>query len=269
MSKPVIIITYARSLMALTVAQSVRPIAGRLIGVDSVDWTVLGFSGLCDETRCIPDPNETPEDYVAALVALSRECREETGGPVLVMPVFEDTPLLAAHREAFADGVTIAAPSADAIAQVHPKDRLARSAEDWGVPAPKTQILTDPDAAQAPQIEDAWHHDREERREERLQVVPQEEVLLPRLADDRGGEDRVLPVAERLAAQDGEGVRLRVVAVVIPEGSLLTSLSKRSLADEGELCAGEEVMAAERVGAGLKLVTLEESSEEQLGDVLR
>lgn len=155
MSKPVIIITYARSLMALTVAQSVRPLAGRLIGVDSVDWTVLGFSGLCDETRCIPDPNETPDDYVEALAALSRECLEETGGPVLVMPVFEDTPLLAARRDAFPRGVTIAAPSAEAIAQVHPKDRLARSAEDWGVPAPKTHVLTDPAAAQSAEVEDA------------------------------------------------------------------------------------------------------------------
>jgi len=121
----------------------------------------------------------------------------------------------------------------------------------------------------APEVEDAGHDDGEERREERLEVVPQEEVLLPRLTDDRGGEDRVLPVAERLAAQDREGVRLRVVAVVIPEGSLFTSLSKRGLADEGELCACEEVMSAERVGAGLELVSLEKPSEEQLGDVLR
>lgn len=155
MTKPVIIITYARSLMALTVAQSVRPITGRLIGVDSVDWTVLGFSRLCDETRCIPDPNETPNDYVQALAALSRECLEETGGPVLVMPVFEDTPLLAEHRDAFPAGVTVAAPPAKAIAQVHPKDRLARSVEAWGVPAPETQVLTEPDAAQRPDVEDA------------------------------------------------------------------------------------------------------------------
>ena len=35
----IFIITYARSLMALTVGQSLRPVAGRLIGVDSVEWT--------------------------------------------------------------------------------------------------------------------------------------------------------------------------------------------------------------------------------------
>jgi predicted ATP-grasp superfamily ATP-dependent carboligase len=155
MTEPVIIITYARSLMALTVAQSVRPMAGRLIGVDSVDWTVLAFSGLCDETRRIPDPNDAPDDYIAALAELSRNCREETGAPVLIMPVFEDTPLLAEHRGAFPDGVTIAAPPAEAIAQVHPKDRLARSATSWGVPAPDTQVLTDPDPARRPDVEDA------------------------------------------------------------------------------------------------------------------
>ena len=142
MSKPTIIITYARSLMALTVGQSLRPIAGRLIGVDSVEWTVLGFSRLCDDNRRVPDPGETPEAYVEALVELSREFLDE--GPVLIMPVFEDASLLAKHRDRFADGVVIAASPAEAIDQVDPKDRLAHSLESWDVPAPVTDVFEAP-----------------------------------------------------------------------------------------------------------------------------
>lgn len=142
MPKPVIIITYARSLMALTVGQSLRPIAGRMIGVDSVEWTVLGFSRLCDESRRIPDPSGAPLDYVEALVELSREFIDQ--GPVLIMPVFEDASLLAKHRDRFPEGVVIAASPAEAIAQVEPKDRLARSVEAWNVPAPVTDVFEAP-----------------------------------------------------------------------------------------------------------------------------
>ncbi|WP_417484685.1 ATP-grasp domain-containing protein [Maricaulis salignorans] len=142
MTKPTIILTYARSLMALTVGQSLRPIAGKLIGVDSVEWTVLGFSRLCDDIRRVPDSNTEPEAYVEALIALSREFLDE--GPVLLMPVFEDAPLLSLHRDRFPEGVTIAATSMASIDQVHPKDRLARSVEKWGVPAPATDVVEAP-----------------------------------------------------------------------------------------------------------------------------
>ncbi|WP_339743609.1 ATP-grasp domain-containing protein [uncultured Maricaulis sp.] len=142
MPKPVIIITYARSLMALTVGQSLRPIAGKLIGVDSVEWTVLGFSRLCDEHRHLPDPGSRPQDYVEALVALSEEFLDQ--GPVLIMPVFEDAPLLARNRDKFPKGVTIAASPAAAMDQVYPKDKLARSVAEWGVPAPATDVVETP-----------------------------------------------------------------------------------------------------------------------------
>lgn len=142
MAKPVIIITYARSLMALTVGQSLRPMAGTLIGVDSVEWTVLGFSRVCNEYRRLPDYGRRPQDYVEALVALSEEFLAE--GPVLIMPVFEDAPLLARNRDKFPEGVTIAASPAEAMDQVYPKDRLARSVEKWGVPAPVTDVVETP-----------------------------------------------------------------------------------------------------------------------------
>tara|TARA_R110000868_G_scaffold2384_6_gene17719 strand:- start:27673 stop:29064 length:1392 start_codon:yes stop_codon:yes gene_type:complete len=153
MAKPVIIITYARSLMALTVGQSLRSMAARMIGVDSVDWTVLGFSRLCDEHRRVPDYTSRPQDYVSALVELSREFLEE--GPVLIVPVFEDATLLARHRDDFPDGVMIAAAPASASDQVYPKDKLARAVAEWDVPAPVTDIVEAPVEAGTCQYQNA------------------------------------------------------------------------------------------------------------------
>ncbi|MHA6288176.1 ATP-grasp domain-containing protein [Maricaulis sp. CAU 1757] len=142
MSKPTIIITYARSLMALTVAQSVRPVGGTIVGVDSVDWTALGFSKVCDETVCVPDWREEPDAYVDALVELAGQYSAD--GPVLLMPIFEDTPLLARNRDRFPEGVILAAPPIEAIDKVDPKDRLAANVSSWGVAAPVTDVVKAP-----------------------------------------------------------------------------------------------------------------------------
>jgi hypothetical protein len=57
--------------------------------------------------------------------------------------------------------------------------------------------------AVGPEVLHVRHHDREQRREQLLQVVADEEVLLAGLADHGRRPDRVLAVGERFDVEHG------------------------------------------------------------------
>ena len=54
-----------------------------------------------------------------------------------------------------------------------------------------------------PEPLDSGHHEREERRQQLLQQIADEEVLLPWLADDGGRIDRVGPMRDPLTSKTG------------------------------------------------------------------
>ena len=70
-----------------------------------------------------------------------------------------------------------------------------------------------------PEIADARHDQGEERREEFLQVVADEEVFLPRLADHGRRVDRISSMKDGFDVKDRVVVSEGVVAVVISEGA--------------------------------------------------
>ncbi|KPP82187.1 MAG: hypothetical protein HLUCCA04_05505 [Oceanicaulis sp. HLUCCA04] len=140
MTKPVVIITYARSLMSLTVAESCRELAGRIVAADSVDMTPLGFSKNCDEAIITADSRTDPEAFITDMV---EACAKYAENGVVIMPVFEEMELLARARDRFPAHVTIAAPDADAISKVTPKHHLAETVSGTGIPAPATERIGD------------------------------------------------------------------------------------------------------------------------------
>src|SRR5262249_27204453 len=115
-----------------------------------------------------------------------------------------------------------------------------------------------------PEIHDARHHEGEERREEPLQVLAEEEVLLPRLADDRRGQDRVAPAVDALELEDRIVGRGGVVAVVIPERPFEAARLRRDAADERGLRVRDEAVRRARRADEGELLTEEEGCEEEL-----
>ena len=141
--KTIALITYGRSLMALTMAESVRPLTDRIIGLDTIGLTPLSFSKYCDETRTISAPSE-PEAYVDDIAAI---CREFCDDRVLILPGFEDMECLAEHRDRLPRNASLAAPEYASIRQVTPKHRFARLVDEHGINAPLTKILESEDEA--------------------------------------------------------------------------------------------------------------------------
>jgi predicted ATP-grasp superfamily ATP-dependent carboligase len=73
--------------------------------------------------------------------------RPEAGRPYVLLPIYRDTRFYARHRERFeAAGIRVAAPDAEALARIHPKDALARTLRELDVPAPRTWLPEDLDS---------------------------------------------------------------------------------------------------------------------------
>lgn len=140
MTKPVVFITYARSLMSLTVAESCRELAQRIVAVDSVDMTPLAFSKNCDDSIVTADVRSDPDGFVDDLV---NACSRYADEAIVIIPVFEETALLARERHRFPEHVTIAAPDTKAIGKVTPKHQLAETVSGSAIPAPDTELIGD------------------------------------------------------------------------------------------------------------------------------
>ena len=147
--KTVAIITYGRSLMALTMAESVQPIVDRVVGVDTIGLTALSFSKYCDETRTVCDPSEE-QAYTQAIAEICGDFAEAT---VIVLPGFEDMEALARHRALLPANAKLAAPGQDAIEQVTPKHHFAKLVKANDINAPETEVFeTEDEARRKPEI---------------------------------------------------------------------------------------------------------------------
>ncbi len=136
-----VIITYGRSLMALVAARSLAERGVEVIGCDSVNLTVLSFSKHVSQTFTHPDFEREPEAALQALERAVLEYAPDDGRPYVLLPMFRETKFLAKHRERFEPLIKIAAPDAQSISAVHPKDNLARLVESADLAAPKTHVF--------------------------------------------------------------------------------------------------------------------------------
>ena len=109
-----------------------------------------------------------------------------------------------------------------------------------------------------------------ERREQLLQEVPQEEILLTRLADHGGGQDRVATAQHPVCGSGKTGSRAseRVVPVVVTEGSLGSTLAAGELAHQAELGLATSTRQWSERGCALSGIfspLQQEAREQELG----
>ena len=150
-----VILTYGRSLMSVVAARSLAQRDVNIIGVDSVDYTALRFSRHCARYELSPDAGDEPELYVDFLAQLPQDVAAETGAPVVLMPMFRDARLVAAHRDRFDAQVHLTVPDRASIEAVHPKDQFQRFCDEAGLPVPDTTIVASPDALDPDALDNA------------------------------------------------------------------------------------------------------------------
>src|SRR5262245_40234399 len=133
-----VILTYARSLMALVIARSLAERGVEVIACDDVGMTVCSFSRHVQETFTVAPWDREPEKFLEDLEAAVLEYAPTDGRPYVLMPVFRDIDLITRNRARFEPTIKVAAPTVSSIEQVTPKDRLADLAREVGLDIPET-----------------------------------------------------------------------------------------------------------------------------------
>ncbi|MGD9966647.1 MAG: gamma-glutamyl-gamma-aminobutyrate hydrolase family protein [Hyphomonadaceae bacterium] len=141
-----VIITYARSLMALVIARSLAERGVEVIACDDVGMTVCSFSRHVQETFTVAAWDAEPEQYLQDLEAAVLEYAPADNRPYVLMPVFREIDLIAKNRKRFEPAIKVAAPESASIELVTPKDRLALLAREHSLDIPETWIASSFDA---------------------------------------------------------------------------------------------------------------------------
>ncbi len=135
-----VIVTYGRSLIALTIAQSLGSRGVEVIGCDDVGLTVLSFSRYVRSTFVHAPASTDPEKFIDDLEAAIIRYKPEDDRPYVLMPCFQETRLIARHAERLERHITIAAPDFAAVCAVDPKDNLMRTARGLGLRVPDSCV---------------------------------------------------------------------------------------------------------------------------------
>ncbi len=119
-----------------------------------------------------------------------------------------------------------------------------------------------------PEVANARHHEREERREQFLQVIADVEIFLARFADDGRRIDRVAAVKDGVNMKDRVVVPQRVVAVVIAERAFRSSFVRWDVPGERELGFGNQPLPSRQRPPGhFKLPACQYGCQHQLRHV--
>ena len=145
-----VIVSYGRSLMALTIAQSLGARGVEVIGCDDVGLTALSFSRYARRHFVHAPAASEPGRFIDDLEAAIVRYKPTDDRPYILMPCFQETRLIARHAERLGRHIKIAAPSIEALRAVEPKDALMRTLRRLPLTAPATWTLAEFRAAETP-----------------------------------------------------------------------------------------------------------------------
>ncbi len=150
LSKGRVIITYGRSLMALTAAQSLARRGVEVIGADDVNFNALSYSKWSKKNVVHAKATGDPDAFIDDLERIVIENRPSDDRPYVLMPMFQETKLLSSYAERFTPHIKLAVPPIEGIHKIHPKDAMARTARCIGLSVPTSiACATEADAQAA------------------------------------------------------------------------------------------------------------------------
>ena len=143
------IVTFARSYQALAAVQSLGRQGVEVVVCDEAPMAMAQFSKYAIDSFVHPPMGDGAEAYLDGLEENIRKFRPSDDRPYVLMPIYEGTRLLAEHAGRFKGLIELAAPQFEAIEQVDPKHKLMPTAEELGLPIPRSWSVGDHDQLEA------------------------------------------------------------------------------------------------------------------------
>ncbi|HMJ12887.1 MAG TPA: ATP-grasp domain-containing protein [Polyangiaceae bacterium] len=132
------IVTYSRSWQALAAIRSLGRRGVEVIAADEYAITPGGMSRHALASFQYPGPGQDSQAFLDGLSAAVDEYAPGPGVPYVLMPIHQESYLIAAARERFEGRIAVPLASVEQFDLVRHKGRLARYAEARGFAVPKT-----------------------------------------------------------------------------------------------------------------------------------
>ena len=126
-----VIVTNARNRIAYNVVRSLGQKGIRVYAADFISWSMSFASRYAAGHFVYPSPFREPDAFISCLLDQIDRLHAE-----VLIPVFEETFLIAKHKNRFPPRVSMVLPDYDQILAVHNKDRLEALARRVGIPVP-------------------------------------------------------------------------------------------------------------------------------------
>ena len=140
-----VIITSARSLMALVAAHSLGKRGVEVVGADCVKPTMLQFSKYTYANETYHRHLDDPEQFLSDIETIIDKHKPDDDRPYILMPIFHENFLIIQNKQRLEKRITVATPDKLMLEQVFPKDKLAKTAQKLDVNIPTT-LIPDSDA---------------------------------------------------------------------------------------------------------------------------
>lgn len=144
-----VILTHGRSIQSLVAAQSLGRQGVEVIGCDSTPMMTLSFSKYVKDTFLYSDYTADPDAFLNDLNSNIQRFKPSENIPYVLMPIHQNTRVIAEHRHEFEDDILLTTPDYDAIRQVFPKHNLVKTAQEHGIQIPESYVLTSEEELQA------------------------------------------------------------------------------------------------------------------------
>lgn len=132
------VVTFGRSYQALAAVQSLGRQGIEVVVCDEAPMMTAQFSKYAIGNFVHPPAKTEPERFLDEMEVNIRRFAPNEDVPYVLMPIHEQTRVLAEHQARFAPYIRVAAPQFEAIERVDPKNRLTPTAQALGLPIPKT-----------------------------------------------------------------------------------------------------------------------------------
>lgn len=133
-----ILITYARSFLALELARQLRAAGHEIYIADSMHYPISLFSNAVKKRFKVPSPRYSPKEYIDGILNIVKKEHID-----LLIPIYEEITWLSKVRQQFPSSCELFFPDFDQFEMLHNKWTYQCKLSSLGIPTLKNAIIRD------------------------------------------------------------------------------------------------------------------------------